>query len=114
MEHVYLTDESVFLHRTLCGKEHLKRNLKGNLCLRCHDLKGQRKTAPYKTDSGKAYAVLKVNSKGTTSRCPFCGNPHYHSREAGHRVAHCWVKDVSFKTADGTILNNKDGYFLKN
>jgi len=86
----------------------------------------------YKVVSGK-YLVLKSlvhNDSITvvTEKCPFCGHKHSHGTGGkdyknfieihegistlGHRTAHCTTKDIEFITPNGTVVNNKDGYYL--
>lgn len=86
----------------------------------------------FRVISGK-YLVLKSRvRKGLrtveTEKCPFCGTKHIHSgggkdykknievqegiRTLGHRRPHCLIKHIEFITPNGTVVNNKDGYYL--
>lgn len=63
-----------------------------------------------------------------TEKCPFCGNTHRHGsggkdykknietidgiKILGRRTAHCKIRNIEFITPNGTVVNNKNGYYL--
>jgi len=45
----------------------------------------------YVKDNGMEYVVMV---------CPYCGGKHFHSRQEGHRVAHCSVSVKGYSMRD--------------
>lgn len=71
--------------------------------------------------STKPYLILnRLMGAEKTLPCPFCGVEHIHGWGDGHRLAHCTSPNGLSKTKasvtapDGTVLNQDDGYVLRN
>jgi hypothetical protein len=66
---------------------------------------------------GNVYAVLwRVAGESKTEPCPFCKKCHTHSKDQGHRIAHCDWTHKSFTENvtlnDGQEVSACDGYFV--
>lgn len=63
----------------------------------------------------KAYAVLRRrDASSPTTSCPFCGEPHRHGEDDGHRSAHCVrVVNAEITTSGGITLRHVDGYIVR-
>ena len=68
----------------------------------------------YEWVDGRAYAVLwRETADSETEPCPFCGLNHYHREADGVCLPHCRVRNPYRHAADGTVLKQEDGYFVK-
>ena len=62
----------------------------------------------------KPFAIIwRKKGEFVTDPCPFCGKRHEHGRFLdGHRIVHC-NKPLEFIASDGTLLESKDGYVIR-
>ena len=69
----------------------------------------------FEVHGARAIAVLRrTDSSSPTRPCPFCGEPHVHGAEDGHRVVHCTeVTRQELVTPGGVTLRQRDGYIVR-
>lgn len=77
-------------------------------------LLSQLQTPEYRVVNYRAYAVLRRPSEDAPSRpCPFCGSPHTHGKEDGHRIVHCGDNAQAQIHSENVTLRREDGYYVE-